>query len=442
MMRKNFLFATWAGGGAVPPVLSVARALRERGHGVRVLADRSLHEEILAAGLEPIAWTTAPQGDVTDPAKDVIRDFEARTPLGAFARLRDRIVCGPAADYARDTLAELRARPADVLVTEHMLLGALIGGETAGIPVASLVTTLYPLPTPGAPPPGPGLAPAPGALGRLRDRVLTRLVLKPWRKGLPALNAARTAHGLPPVDSVIDAFDRADLVLVLSPRALDHPGRRFPDRLRHVGPRLDDPAWAGECELPDGDAPLVLASLSSSFMNQRTQLERIAEALGTLPVRGLLTTGPAVDPATVRAPGTVLVTAAAPHTIALRHAAVTVTHAGHGTAVKSLAAGVPLVCLPLGRDQREVARHVELAGAGITLSRNTSPRTIARAVGRVLREPSFRREARRLAAAIAAETATDRAVAELESLAARAAGGDGNAPGRSTAEAPGHHHAT
>ncbi|GAA2647245.1 hypothetical protein [Nonomuraea recticatena] len=98
-MSSNFLFAAWAGGGAVPPVLSVARALRERGHGVRVLADRSLHEEVAASGVEPIAWTTAPQGDASDPVKDVIKDFEARTPLGEFARLRDRIVCGPAADY-------------------------------------------------------------------------------------------------------------------------------------------------------------------------------------------------------------------------------------------------------------------------------------------------------------------------------------------------------
>ncbi|GAA1578819.1 hypothetical protein GCM10009678_71870 [Actinomadura kijaniata] len=419
-MPENFLFATWAGGGAVPPVLSVARALRERGHGVRVLADRSLREEVLAGGAEPIAWTTAPQGDTADPAKDVIKDFEARTPLGEFARLRDRIVCGPAADYARDTLAELRARPADVLVTEHMLLGVLTGGEPAGIPVASLVTTLYPLPTPGAPPPGPGLAPATGALGRLRDRVLTRMMLRPWEKGLPALNAARVENGLSPLDSVVDAFDRVDRLLVLSPRALDYPGRRFPAYLRHVGPRLDDPAWAGELELPEGDAPLVLVGLSSSFMNQRGQLERIAEALGTLPVRGLLTTGPAVDPATVRAPGNVLVTAAAPHSVALRHAAVTITHAGHGTAVKSLAAGVPLVCMPLGRDQREVARHVALAGAGITVGRNASSRTIAHAVGRILHDPSYRREARRLASEIAAETATDQAVAELEALAGRA----------------------
>ena len=87
-MRKDFLFATWSGGGAVPPV-SVARALRERGHGVRVLADRSLHEEVAVSGVEPIAWTAAPQGDAADPAKDIIKDSEARTPVGALTRLRE-----------------------------------------------------------------------------------------------------------------------------------------------------------------------------------------------------------------------------------------------------------------------------------------------------------------------------------------------------------------
>ncbi|MFE3455746.1 glycosyltransferase [Nonomuraea sp. NPDC059194] len=420
-MSKRFLFTLWSGGGVVPPVLSVARALCERGHSVRVLADRSLHDEVAASGAEPIAWTTAPQGDVADPATDILKDFEARTPMGAFARLRDRIVCGPAADYARDTLAELHTRPADVLVTDFPLLGTITAGEAAGTPVVALATTIYPFPTPGAPPFGPGLRPATGTLGRLRDRVLTGLTMKPWEKGLPALNAARVANDLPPIDSVIDAFGRIDRLLVLSPRTLDYPSRRFPDYVRHVGARLDDPAWAGELELPDGDAPLALVSLSSSFMSQAPLLGRIAEALGTLPVRGLMTTGPAVDPATIPAPGNVLVTTAAPHSTALRHAAVTITHAGHGTVVKSLAAGVPLVCVPLGRDQAEVARRVELAGAGITVRKNASASTIAHAVGRVLHDPSYQHAAQRLAAEIAAETTTDQAVAELEAAADRAA---------------------
>ncbi|GAA0951890.1 glycosyltransferase [Actinocorallia libanotica] len=437
-MGKDFLFALWAGGGAVPPALSVARALIERGHRVRVLADASLLEEVAAIGAEPVGWTTAPQGDPSDPDKDVIRDFEARTPLGEFARLRDRIVCGPAADYARDTLAELRAHPADVLVTEYVLLGALTAGEAAGVPVVSLATTVYPLPTPEGPPFGLGLSPATGPLGRLRDRILTGMTVKPWAKGLPALNAARTASGLPPTDSVIEAFDRVDRCLVLSPRTLDHPERRFPAHVRHVGPRIDDPAWAGkrEPELPPGDAPLVLVSLSSSFMNQQRQLERIAEALGTLPVRALLTTGPAVDPATVHAPDNVLVAAAAPHNAVLRRAAVTITHAGHGTAVKSLAAGVPLVCIPQGRDQGEVASHVARVGAGVTVGKKASPAAIARAVERVLNGPSYRSAAQRVAAEIAAETATDHAVAEIESLAERAPAGSGRAPGPDAASGP------
>ncbi|MFI6978288.1 glycosyltransferase [Embleya sp. NPDC050154] len=436
-MPSNFLFATWAGGGAVPPVLSVARALRERGHGVRVLADESLRDEIVGAGLEAVAWTTAPQGDPSDPSKDVIRDFEARTPLGAAARLRDRIVCGPASDYARDTLAELRARPTDVLVSEHMLLGVATAGEAAGVPTASLTTTIYPFPTPGAPPPGPGFAPAKGAPGRLRDRIVTRLSGKPWVKGLPALNSARVENGLEPLDSVVEAFERVDRILVLSPRAFDHAGRQFPEHIRHVGPRLEDPAWAGDLTLPDGDAPLVLVGLSSSFMKQHDLLERIAEALGTLPVRGLLTTGPAVDPATVRAPANVLVTASAPHSLALRHTAVTVTHAGHGTTVKSLGAGVPMVCVPLGRDQIEVARHVRLAGAGVSVGKGASARTIARAVERVLNDPSYRSAAERMAQAIAAETATDRAVAELEALAEQRAPGAARTPDHESIEPSG-----
>jgi MGT family glycosyltransferase len=419
-MSKRFLFTTWSGGGAVPPATSIARALRERGHEVRVLGDRSVHEEIAAAGVEPIAWTTAPEGDVSDPDRDIVKDFEARTPLGGFARMRDRLVCGPAAGYARDTAAELQRRPADVVAADCMLLGTHIAAEAAGVPLASLVHTIYPFPGEGAPPFGPGLPPARGALGRLRDRALAAVVIKPWEKGLAPLNAARAAHGLTPLSGVVDALLAPDRMLVLSPRALDYAGRRYPEHVRFVGPRLDDPSWAGEVSLPQGDDQLVLVGLSSTFQDQRATLERIAAALGTLPVRGLLTTGPAIDPATLAAPPNVRVERSAPHGAVLPHVSVTVTHAGHGTVVKSLAAGVPLVCVPMGRDQNEIARRVQVAGAGVTVRPGASSRAIAAAIRRVLRDPSYRRAAGRLADAIASETETDRAVAELEDMADRA----------------------
>ena len=416
-MSGRFLFTTWSGGGNVPPVLSVARTLQARGHDVRVMADRSLFDEVEAAGLEPVAWTTAPTGEAASAAGGVVGDHEARTPLGAFARARDRLICGAAGEYAQDTLAELRRSPADVLAADCMLLGTHVAGEAAQVPVASLVHLPYPFPTAGAPPFGPGLPPARGPIGHARDRLVSALVTRPWDKGLPALNAARAAHGLPPARSVIDAFTAPERLIVLSPRALDYAARAYPPHVRFAGPRLDDPSWAQDPALPAGDAPLVLVGFSSTFMEQRAVLRRVAAALGRLPVRGLVTTGPAVDPATITASASVHVVRSAAHSVVLPQSAVAVTHAGHGTVTKALAAGVPLVCMPLGRDQHEVARRVAVAGAGVTISPRASATRIAAAVRTVLEDPAYRRAARRLAAAIAEELSSDRAADELEAMA-------------------------
>jgi UDP:flavonoid glycosyltransferase YjiC (YdhE family) len=141
------------------------------------------------------------------------------------------------------------------------------------------------------------------------------------------------------------------------------------------------------------------------------------EGLGTLPVRGLVTTGPALDPEAVDGPANVQVVRSAPHSEVLKHAAAVVTHAGHGTVIKTLAAGVPQVCLPLGRDQLDNAARVAFHGAGLRLKPKADPRAIAAAVKRVIDEPAFAQNARRLAEAIADDLREDRAVAELEELA-------------------------
>jgi UDP:flavonoid glycosyltransferase YjiC (YdhE family) len=101
------------------------------------------------------------------------------------------------------------------------------------------------------------------------------------------------------------------------------------------------------------------------------------------------------------------------------HAAAVVSHCGHGTVMKALAAGVPLVCLPMGRDQFEVAARVVALGAGVRLRPGASSAAIARAVRTVLEDPSYRSAARRMAETLAQEARTDRAVAELEGLAGR-----------------------
>ena len=415
---SSFLFALWEGGGAVPPVLSVAGALVERGHDARVLADPVLRPEVEAAGAEHVDWTRAPHRVDRSDESELFRDWEARTPMGGLARMRDGLMFGPAADIAADVTEELERRPADVVVPEMALCGALVAAEAAGVPSASLITTVYPLPVPGRPPFGPGFKPAAGRLGATRDRILTTLWYRMWDKGLPALNAARARYELEELDDAPEQLLRADRVLVLTSEAFDTGGGPvLPPNVVHTGPRLDDPSWAESYTPPTGGDPLVLVGLSTTRQGQLETLRRIADALGELRVRGVVTTGLAVDPADVPAPDNVQVVRSAPHGRLLGEAAAVVTHAGHGTVVKALAAGVPLVCLPMGRDQAEVARRVSERGAGITLRPSASPAKVAAGVRRVLDDSAFRRAAQAVGEAIRADLETDRAVAELEGLA-------------------------
>ena len=426
--RKRYLFAIIDGGGTVPADTSVIRAMVRQGHDVRVLADRVLAPDIEATGAEHVPWTRAPQRPDLDPRSMIAKDWDAKSPFEAFARVRDGAMTGPAALFAEDVRAELRARPADAVVANFFVFGAQIAAEAEGVPFAFLVSNVLSFPSSRTPPLGPGLKLARGPLGRARDAAIYRVVQRLFDKGLDPLNEARRAHGLEPIASVLESFERADRLLLMTSRAFEYESFTPPPNVRVTGPRLDDPAWAGDWSPPPGDDPLVLVGMSSTFMDHRDVLQRAASALGELPVRGLLTTGPAIGVDELDAPPNVTVVERAPHSEVLRHAAAIVTHGGHGTVIKALAAGVPLVVLPLGRDQLDNAERVRHHGAGLRLKPKADPARIAAAVRRVLDEPSFGAAARRLADAIAAETAEDRAVAELEALARTRAPEGGSAP--------------
>jgi MGT family glycosyltransferase len=356
-----------------------------------------------------------------------MKDWDTSTPFQAFARVRDGAMVGPAALFAADVRAELQRRPADVVVGNFFVFGAQIAAEAEGVPFAFLVSNLLSFPGSNTPPLGPGFKPARGPLGRARDAALNRVMARLFDKGLDQLNEARRANGLEPIGAVLENFERADRLLLMTSPAFEYESFTPPPNVRLVGPRLDDPAWAGDWTPPAGEGPLVLVGMSSTYMDHAEVLQRVTSALGELPVRGLVTTGPSISPDSIEAPANVTVVERAPHREVLRHASAVVTHAGHGTVLKALAAGVPIVAIPLGRDQLDNAARLAHHGAGLRLKPKAGPDVIARAVRRVLDEPSFAAGAQRLADAIADETAEDRAAAELEALAGRAAG-TGSAP--------------
>jgi MGT family glycosyltransferase len=207
-----------------------------------------------------------------------------------------------------------------------------------------------------------------------------------------------------------------------SPR-FDFTSPSMPAHVRYTGPVLDDPAWCESWRSPwsDDDArPLVLVGLSSTFQDQADALRRIVDALANLPVRALVTRGPTIPEGDVTGRPNVIVVGSAPHAEVLRHTAVLVTHCGHGTTMRGLAAGVPLVCMPMGRDQNDTAVRVVHHGAGVRISPKASSDQIRAAVERVLSDPTFREKALAMRRALETSDGCVDIIESLENLARRA----------------------
>jgi MGT family glycosyltransferase len=149
------------------------------------------------------------------------------------------------------------------------------------------------------------------------------------------------------------------------------------------------------------------------------------EAVAGLPVRALLTMGRTRDPAELGdVPANVHVETWVDQQVALGHAGLVVCHGGAGTTFGALAAGVPLVVVPLMADQPTNGRLVYQSGAGLLVETDgagsppeaqagVTAARIRSAIRTVLADPSYATAARRVADEMAAMPALDRVAASL-----------------------------
>src|SRR5690349_19028544 len=416
----KILVAGWDSGGGVEAVQTVVGRAVARGHQVRVLGTEGLRSRFESAGATFVRYRCAPDDDVSRPETGLVKGWQSRNPVSQWRRVRDRQLVGPARELCRDVAGELQREAADVAVVDTMVPAAMFGPEVSRVRAVIVMRGPYMIPRAGVSPLGTGWRPGKGPLGRLRDRSAAAVTLAVFRSWVPGLIRTRAEVGLPPVRDLPGLMARADRVLVCSSPSYDFGSGSVPASVRYVGPQLEDHPgqaagrWAG----PPG-RPLVLVGLSSTVMRQEGLLQRAAGALGQLPVRGLVTTGPAVDPAVICAPANVAVTRWVRHADVLPHCSAVITHGGHGTVMKALIAGVPLVVVPLGRDQPGNAGRVVHAGAGTRLRKNATASALRTAVSRVTDDPRYRAAARPMAARLASERDDNRVVDELEQAAAR-----------------------
>ncbi|MGI5499688.1 glycosyltransferase [Lentzea sp. CA-135723] len=296
-------------------------------------------------------------------------------------------LCDQAADLATALAPQLAVLGPDLVVCDVLALGASMAAELVGVPWAQL--SPHPLyePSKWLPPMGSGLEAGTGVRGRLRDAVLRALTARSLRQGERQRAVVRQRIGL----GAKETGRIARLIATLP--ALEVPRPDWPRDAHVVGPLL----WEASRDVltpPPGDEPLVMVAPSTAWTGAQGMAEMALEALEGLQVRTVISTFAQLDdlPDWARSgPGK--------QDELLRQSAVLVCGGGHGMLVKALRAAVPVVVVPGGGDQWEMACRVARQGSGLIVRPSTVD-GLRDAVTRVLDDPEFAAAAARAAATV------------------------------------------
>lgn len=383
----RMLFVSSPGYGHVQTMLPLAKACQAAGHQVRWATGSESCTRIEQVGIPTVpvgisAPTAMAEYRRCYPEAAELRGEDIAAHM--FPRLFGTIYAAP---MARDLLAPAREWAPDILVHEASAFAGPLIAADLGIPH---VTHAF----------GDAIPP-----GRLAEA---------GRAVAPLWQAAR-------LDAPEFAGNGQILYLDIYPSSMQ---TEMPDYLRHVQPlrpvafdALPGDRLPAGCP-PAGDGPLVYLTLGTVFADPAV-LQDAGTAIATLKVRLVVSVGPRGDPTTIRIPGRdVSVERYVPQTLLFGHCSAVVSHAGSGTFLASLSAGLPQVCLPQAADQFRNAARCAQAGAGINLGpEGRSREGIRAAVARVLEDQSFRRAATLKSQEIAAMPSPEQVVTVLEAIA-------------------------
>ena len=396
--------------GHLFPTVPVLLELRRRGHEVVI---RTIATEVDA--LRALGFTADP----VDPAIAAVElvDFKEHNPLASLkAGVANFIARG--ALQLPEVQRAIEEEDPDLLLVDVLCWGAAAVAEASGLPWASVQHSPTPLPAPEVPPFGPGLRPMGGPLGRLRNRLLTPLTLGMLeRVALPGANRLRARAGATPLRDAVDMYTRPPLTIYLTSRALEYPRTSWPESFLFTGPLSWEPAAPTPAWLDELTRPVALITTSSEFQDDGVLVRSALAGLAGEDLDVVATMPAGLEECDV--PGNAHLAEFVPHSLLLPRAVVAVTHGGFGATQKALAAGVPVVVVPFGRDQSEVARRAEASGAGVMLSpKRLTPERLRAAVRQAI---TLKPVASVLADRMAREGGAPLAANRLEALCARSA---------------------
>jgi UDP:flavonoid glycosyltransferase YjiC (YdhE family) len=355
------------------------------GHSFPAIA---LCQRFLAAGDEPTLLTGVEWLDTARAADVDAIELEGLDPLpvdddtDAGAKIHQR-----AARMATLNAPRLRELALDLVVSDVITAAGALAAELVGLPWVELNPHPLYLPSKGLPPVGSGLAPGVGLRGKLRDGVMRTLTARSLRAGLRQRAAARLAIGMP-------AEGVAPLRrLIATLPALELPRPDWPDEAVVVGPLHFEPTEA-VLSPPEGSGPLVVIAPSTALTGTRGLAQVALDCLTPgdgLPAGARVVVSRLNGPQLDVPPWAVVGKGRQDRLLA--GADLVIGGGGHGLVTKALLAGVPMVVVPGGGDQWEMANRVARQGSA-ALVRPLTPDGLRAAVAEVLSSPRYRDAAR------------------------------------------------
>jgi UDP:flavonoid glycosyltransferase YjiC (YdhE family) len=401
----RFLVAAFGDPGHVFPAIALGRALAARGHEVTIETWEERRQAVEGAGL---GFTAAEEYRMFPPP-------DPDSPQGSHA-----------AEAARALLPLLDEMRPQVVVSDILTLAPTLAAEVAGIPRATLIPHIYPVVAPGLPFFAVGLQPPRTSLGRAVWRAGQRALDVGLEQGRNDLNRQRSRLGLPPTDRFHGGIS-PDLALVGTFPQLEYP-RRWPAGVEVTGPMTFEVPHP-DIELPPGEEPLVLVAPSTAHDSRNHLVRAALTALTEEPVRVVATTNRVVPQEPIEVPDNAVLVDWLSYSQLMPAASLVISHGGHGTVARALAAGTPLLISPFIGDMSETAMRVSWTKAGLSLPwRLCRAAPLRWAARRILTDPSFTARAEELAAWAAANDGAARGAELVEQLAYRRTGSSAPLP--------------
>jgi UDP:flavonoid glycosyltransferase YjiC (YdhE family) len=353
-------------------MIALGRALVARGHEVTLQTWRRWQAHVEAEGMR---FAAAPEYQVFPQGPEPLDFYEA--------------VVHATLD-TRPLVAELEP---DVVVADILTLAPALAAELEDRPWATLIPHVYPHGEAHFPIYSLGARLPATPLGRSFWRFAQRPVVHGLERGRRELNETRARLGLPALAHVHGGISQR-LALVATFPQLEYP-RAWPAHTHVVGPLMWEPP-SPEVALPDGrggadahddgaELPLVLVAPSTAQDAEHTLLRAALKGLAEVPVRVLATYNRRLPPAPLPVPANARVVEWVRYSTTMPRCDAIVCHAGHGTLVRALACGTPVVAAPAVGDMNENAARLDWAGAGVRLPRRfVTPRGVRLAVERTL----------------------------------------------------------